>query len=339
MAYIPKSQIKENQFTPGAEWYYVKNQASYIGFYYVLSNGKAFTGKNPNDPPNEEIIKKSIKITSTEYKKNEAIDDGSDAVEYADNYDGLVYQDQIQNARDIRLYGILTETDYELIRSKPQYDPTFPSSEDYEKGMFTRYFVCKINQLEYLEINKETYDNIYTQNRVWVWEDYVPFTLDWYINGDIDRVFNNNKGSIFIKEKEINKKGLDDYLGKQYLEYFKYKEASGLETTGGLLITPTGQDYIGSYHIHEFQGPMEGASHISGAHRKLFYKRFYRGQIVDSLNQEGVIETGETQAVEFRTNISTDPNYSPPSTSMPSPPPTPAPSSPSSGGSSGGGGY
>ena len=84
---------------------------------------------------------------------------------------------------------------------------------------------------------------------------------------------------------------------------------------------------------------MEGASHISGAHRKLFYKRFYRGQIVDSLNKEGVIETGETQAVEFRTNISTDPNYSPPSTSMPSPPPTPAPSSPSSGGSSGGGGY
>ena len=53
MAYIPKSQIKENQFTPGAEWYYVKNQASYTGFYYVLSNGKAFTGKNPNDPPNE----------------------------------------------------------------------------------------------------------------------------------------------------------------------------------------------------------------------------------------------------------------------------------------------
>ena len=58
MAYFPKSQIKENQFTPGAEWYYVKNNSSYTGFYYVLSNGKAYTGKNPNDPPNEEIVKK-----------------------------------------------------------------------------------------------------------------------------------------------------------------------------------------------------------------------------------------------------------------------------------------
>ncbi len=322
MAYFPKSQIKENQFTPGAEWYYVKNNSSYTGFYYVLSNGKAYTGKNPNDPPNEEITKKAEVFSSQ--TKNGIVDDSTNGVTYADNWDGTTYGDQIQNAQDVEIYGILTDTDYNLVRAKPQYSPTFPTPEDYEKGMFLRYFVCKINQLEYLEINKETYDNIFTQNKIWMWENYVPFTLNWYINGDIDRVFNNNKGSIFIKEREINKKGLEDYLGKQYLEYFKYKKASNLNTTGGELITPTGQDYIGPYHIHEFQGPMEGSSHTSTAHRKLFYKRFYRGKIVDSLNQEGVIETGETQAVEFTTNISTDPNYTPPSPS---------------GGSSSGGGY
>jgi len=322
MAYFPKSQIKENQFTPGAEWYYVKNNSSYTGFYYVLSNGKAYTGKNPNDPPNEEITKKAEVFSSQ--TKNGIVDDSTNGVTYADNWDGTTYGDQIQNTQDVEIYGILTDTDYNLVRAKPQYSPTFPTPEDYEKGMFLRYFVCKINQLEYLEINKETYDNIFTQNKIWMWENYVPFTLNWYINGDIDRVFNNNKGSIFIKEREINKKGLEDYLGKQYLEYFKYKKASNLNTTGGELITPTGQDYIGPYHIHEFQGPMEGSSHTSTAHRKLFYKRFYRGKIVDSLNQEGVIETGETQAVEFTTNISTDPNYTPPSPS---------------GGSSSGGGY
>jgi hypothetical protein len=323
MAYFPKSQIKENQFTPGAEWYYVKNNSSYTGFYYVLSNGKAYTGKNPNNPPNEEIVKKDP-IVSSEVRKNGGINDSLNEVSYADNWDGYTYDNQTQNAKDVEIYGILTDTDYNLIRSKPQYSPTFPTPEDYEKEMFVRYFVCKINQLEYLEIDKETYNNIFTQNKVWVWEDYIPFTLNWYINGDIDRVFNNNKGSIFIKEKEINKKGLEDYLGKQYLEYFKYKKASNLNTRGGELITPTGQDYIGPYHIHEFQGPMEGSSHTSTAHRKLFYRRFYRGEIVDSLNQEGVIETGETQAVEFTTNISTDPNYIPPSPS---------------GGSSSGGGY
>jgi len=322
MAYIPKSQIKENQFTQGAEWYYIKNNSSYTGFYYILANGKAYTGKNPNDPPNDEIAKK-IPIVSSQIKQG-TVDDGSDGVEYADNWDGKTYGNQTQNAKDIKIYGILTNTDYNLIRSKPQYSPTLPTSEDYEKGMFVRYFVCKINQLEYLEIDEKIYNNIFTQNKVWIWEDYVPFTLNWYISGDIDRVFNNNKGSIFIKEKEINKKGLEDYLGKQYLEYFKYKEVSNLNTLGGELITPTGQNYIGPYHIHKFQGPMEGAIHTSSAHRKLFYRRFYRSETVDSLNQEGVIETGETQAIEFVTNISTDPNYIPP---------TP------SGGSSGGGGY
>ena len=61
--YIPKSQIKENQFTQPNEWYYVKNNLEYIGFYYLLSNGKAFTGNSINTPPNEEIYRKSLAIS------------------------------------------------------------------------------------------------------------------------------------------------------------------------------------------------------------------------------------------------------------------------------------
>jgi len=45
---------------------------------------------------------------------------------------------------------------------------------------------------------------------------------------------------------------------------------------------------------------MEGPIHSPTAHSKLFYKRFYVGKIVDVLNQEGVIETGETQNIEYR---------------------------------------
>jgi len=329
MAYFPKSQIKENQFTPGAEWYYVKDNSPYTGFYYVLSNGTAYTGKSPNDPPNEEITKNS-RIFSSQVK-NGSIDDTTNGVMYADNWDGFTYGDQMQNAQDVEIYGILNDTNYNLVRSIPQLSYTFPTPKDYSKGMFTRYFVCKINQLQYLELNKETYDFINNKNEVWVWEDYVPFTLDWYIKGNIDRVFNNNKGLIFEKEKEIKKKGLKDYLGKQYLQYFEYPEASNLTTNGGELITPTGKDYIGAYHIHKDQGPMEGAVHIQKSHRKLFYKRFYVGQIVNSLNQEGVIETGETQRIEFANDLTVEPDTQiiPPSST----------SSPMGGGSSGGGGY
>ena len=118
---------------------------------------------------------------------------------------------------------------------------------------------------------------------------------------------------------------MENYLGKNYLQYYEYEEASNLQTLGDELITPSGVDYVGPYHIHKKQGPMEGVEHISQGHRKLFYKRFYVGQIVNSLNQTGVIETGETQGIEYGTDISIDINYTPPSTE--------------NGGSSTGGGY
>tara|TARA_R110000822_G_scaffold252762_1_gene379394 strand:- start:234 stop:1187 length:954 start_codon:yes stop_codon:yes gene_type:complete len=309
MAYIPKSQIKANQFTSGHEWYYVKNNSSYIGNYYLLSNGKAFTGNNPNDPPNDEIVK-IAPIQSSQSDMDYSNTPLS--VEYADNWDGYTFEQQTQNAKDLELYGILTDIDYNLIRSKPQNISTKPSLENYETGLFKRYFVTKINQFEFIEINQETYDNMVSQNPVWMWEDYIPFSLNWYIKGDIDRVFNNNKGSIFLAEKDINRKGLEDYLSKNYLEYFEYSEANNLTTNGGELITLTGVDYVGPYHVNKIQGPMVGAIHtqssgsIGEEHNPLLYKRFYISQIVDVLNQEGVVETGETQNIEYRSSISTN---------------------------------
>ena len=53
---------------------------------------------------------------------------------------------------------------------------------------------------------KETYDNIDTKNAVWMWEDYISFTLNWSIKGNIDRAFNNNRGAIFLAEKQIKRK-------------------------------------------------------------------------------------------------------------------------------------
>ena len=147
--YIPKSQIKDNLFTPGGEWFYVSNNSPYIGFYYQLANGKAYTGKTQNDPPNKEIYQ-SIPIVSSETTPN-SVEISTKIVEYNQDWEG---------SKDLRIYGILKDTDYNLLKSLPQYSQEFPTPEDYEKGMFIRYFLCKINQLEYLEINKQTYDNI-----------------------------------------------------------------------------------------------------------------------------------------------------------------------------------
>jgi len=67
--YIPKSQIKDNLFTPGGEWFYVSNNSPYTGFYYQLANGKAYTGKDQNTPPNEEIYQNISKFSTLTFAK------------------------------------------------------------------------------------------------------------------------------------------------------------------------------------------------------------------------------------------------------------------------------
>ena len=56
MLYYPKSQIKSNLFTNGNEYILSPTKEEYKGFYYEISNGNKFTGKNPNDGNNILLI-------------------------------------------------------------------------------------------------------------------------------------------------------------------------------------------------------------------------------------------------------------------------------------------
>lgn len=62
--YYPKSQITSNQYSNG-DLYYKSSGQSYIGYYYKISNGKIYTGKTPQDGPNQELVLNSS-ITNTD---------------------------------------------------------------------------------------------------------------------------------------------------------------------------------------------------------------------------------------------------------------------------------
>ena len=55
MAYYPKSKIKTNQVSTG-NYKLLSTGEIYNGFYYKLSNEKAFTGQFPGDGRNDELI-------------------------------------------------------------------------------------------------------------------------------------------------------------------------------------------------------------------------------------------------------------------------------------------
>ena len=54
--YYPKSQIKTNLYTNGGEFALAKDNSEYTGDYYITSNGRKFTGKNPNVVPSYELV-------------------------------------------------------------------------------------------------------------------------------------------------------------------------------------------------------------------------------------------------------------------------------------------
>ena len=351
--YIPKSQIKENLYTAGGEWWYVDDGTEYVGFYYKLSNGKAFSGKNMNEMPSRQIFQRD---DAAEFELHEDFHVDSDETginwsQIADNYDGIIdgtksnfSEGNIQQPKDVDTYLNIKGIDATKVKHLPDYKQTIPIPEDYEVGFLTRYFVVQTNALIYLEIDKETYDALIGENGDWEWQAYIPFTIRWTITGKMDAVFVTNKNIISLKEKEIKRKGLTNYLSNK-LEYYLYTEGENLLAEPNLLITGTGEDYVGYYHIHPLKGPMEGPFHVNEPHQKLYFKRFYKvkglslktedppipNTIVLGVNDAN-INYEELNSTTTSTQEGYESNESQPPPSPPTQPPAQSPSSPSTGG-------
>ena len=345
--YLPKSQIKENLYTAGGEWWYVDDGTEYIGFYYKLSNGKAYSGKNMNEMPSREIFQRD---DAAEFILHEDFHVDSDETginwsQYADNYDGIILgsksnfsEGNIQQPEDVDTYINLKGVDATKVKHLPDYRQTLPTPEDYEIGYFSRYFVVKVNALIYMEIDKETYDELLSENSDWEWQSYIPFTLRWTITGTTDAVFVTNKNMIALKEKETKRKGLQNYLSNK-LEYYLHTEGENLLAEPNQLITGTGEDYTGYYHVHPLNGPMEGPFHTNVPHKKLYYKRFYSSQGLKAIEKENkqpytIVLGVDDNNVNYNELNQSSPmeGYSNNETPSSTPPPT-------NGGSSTGGGY
>ena len=78
--YYPKSQTTTNLFTLGDEYVYVGTTQIYSGSYFKTSDGNAFTGKNPNNKPNNPLELLSVNL-------NDFPIDNPELEEFPDSYD------------------------------------------------------------------------------------------------------------------------------------------------------------------------------------------------------------------------------------------------------------
>ena len=210
--YYPKSQIKPNLYTNGGEFILSTTKEDYKGDYYKISSGKLYSGKNPTDKPNILLIK-PINVTQPTNPTNEvpityALDTGKEGNNILFTLDPNEYFTNINQSTPPPLRFI------------PLFNPTLPTDQDKQNGQFNRYFCKKTNELKYLEIDKETYDQLQAKDLQIAWDLYEPASLLWVIKGTQENIFNTNKLSIFKIEQNQKWYGFSQYFKENYSKYY-----------------------------------------------------------------------------------------------------------------------
>lgn len=153
--YYPKSQIKTNLHTNGNELYFFNNGEPYTGYYYEISTGKKYTGKDPNFGIGILLIDTPPLGLTTE------------------DYEGE--SPQILKSSYVKNYNNTPITS----RSLPSPYYSFPTPEEKEIGEYRRYFTKKTNELIYIEISKETYDKFKSNDPTVASDLYECLFLPW----------------------------------------------------------------------------------------------------------------------------------------------------------------
>ena len=250
---------------------YKPSQIEYTGNYWKAGNGKFYSGQTPQSPNIVELIKLQV-INNLDSLYNEPF--YTDKIKIAFLGDAPV----VGNGNEPYIESnVLEYTNLKKIVSSangikylPPYNPSPPITQDYQNGEFVRYFAKKTNELQYIEINQQTFDLLRQKNPTIEWTLYLPFTLSWQLTGDIKQVQQVNRNITEAKIQSLKLYKFDEYLKFDFLKYYKYTEASNLYTAGGEFKTADGKNYIGDYHIHDSKGPMVGKIHTIEPHGYLF---------------------------------------------------------------------
>jgi|TARA_B110000240_G_scaffold1064_1_gene1189 hypothetical protein len=253
--YYPKSQIKTNLFTNGDEYVYYNTNNEYSGSYFITGNGKVFTGKNPNNKPNDPLSAISENLNGFQQLSSEQED--------------LPISYNVINDSYYWAKGISTTINNPVPSPPIQILPS-PTTKEYEIGEIQRYFTSKINEIKYVEINEAQFTSFKNNESNVQSSLYSTFQLPWVITGNRSRAYNVNMKTINRVITNFKLQGFKSYFKGRYDQLFKYTPQENLYTEGGEFKSiSNGKTYKGYYHLHPEKGPMEGRQHTIESHSVL----------------------------------------------------------------------
>ena len=244
--YYPLSQITTDLYTAGGEFVYAdpsRNNEPYTGNYFSTSDGKFFTGKTPQDVPNNELFRVIVDTYITAPKNN--------------------FLPSYVNVTPLSV-GYADESLLTLIGNQaPKISIPFPTQADYATGEFQRYFLKKRTNYTYLEVDQLTYENIVNQNPNSQYELYQGKAISWILTGKLLEVYKINYNITELVEKRDGWLGFPKFFKNNFTKYFSFEASSPvfLYTKGSeLKLESTDEDYIGYYNISSIGRIIAGKS-------------------------------------------------------------------------------
>jgi hypothetical protein len=193
--YYPKSQVKPNLFTNGGEYILSTTKEEYKGYYYKISTGQLYTGKNPTDPQSTllEPLLDSQRSVALPIEPNQPLEIVTPINQFSPSLP---------------------------IRSIPLFNQTPPNTQEQQNGQFTRYFCKRNNELKYIEINLDTYTQLSTKDPQIAWDLYTPASVLWQTQGDKNTVYASNQSTVYLVEKTQIWYGFSQYFKGDFLKYY-----------------------------------------------------------------------------------------------------------------------
>ncbi len=193
--YYPKSQIVTDLYSNGDLVYKTDQSQIYNGPYWKTSQGKFFSGKNPQDRPTVELVASpsSSLITTSVSSNNLVIIYNADSTDV--DPDGTGANEDLNGLNIFSSNGLspsyvaLKGVNYNDTVYLPSYSPNIPNDSDYQIGEYRRYFCKKINEIIYIEIDKATFNLLKEKNNKITWQYYYPFNIPWQLTGDKEKVY------------------------------------------------------------------------------------------------------------------------------------------------------
>jgi len=152
--YLPKSKYQQKE--SGGQFMYEDTKEIYIGSYVELSDGTLYTGTRFGQ--SLPYGRKIIPLVSQLDKKQQVL--------YRGRYNNLE-EDIYEFHQEVK----------KIIFRKP-----LPTSKDYEKNKFRRYFAVRKNSdANYIEIDKKTYKSLKSKSNEYDWHLYQVGNLEWFL--------------------------------------------------------------------------------------------------------------------------------------------------------------